>query len=71
MTKTKTITSIVDDELRSLSPFGEEFTQQVRSALQVDFSKLGLPGYNDLVLALVRAKMPRKSEQECAVGRSL
>ncbi|WP_325753522.1 hypothetical protein [Burkholderia pseudomallei] len=54
---TKTITSIIDDELRSYSTFGEQLKEHVKTALQVDFRNLGLPGYNDFILKVVRQQV--------------
>ncbi|WP_070106462.1 hypothetical protein [Burkholderia plantarii] len=54
---TKTITSIIDDELRSYSDFGKQLGEQVKAALQVDLSRLGLPSYNDFIMKVVRAKV--------------
>jgi hypothetical protein len=53
----KTITSIIDDELRSYSDFGKSLSEQVKAALAVDFSNLGIPGYNDLILKVVRRQV--------------
>ncbi|AIP66289.1 hypothetical protein [Burkholderia thailandensis] len=54
---TKTITSIIDEELRSYSTFGEQLKEHVKAALQVDFHNLGLPGYNDLILKIIRQQV--------------
>lgn len=54
---TKTITSIIDEELRSYSTFGEQLKERVKAALQVDFHNLGLPGYNDLILKIIRQQV--------------
>ncbi|TGB34862.1 hypothetical protein [Burkholderia thailandensis] len=54
---TKTITSIIDEELRSYSTFGEQMKEHVKTALQVDFRNLGLPGYNDFILKVVRQQV--------------
>ncbi|MCA8048055.1 hypothetical protein [Burkholderia arboris] len=54
---TKTITSIVNDELQSYSEFGKQLSEHVKKAVQVDFSKLGLPGYNDLILKIIRKRV--------------
>jgi hypothetical protein len=60
---TKTITSIIEDQLRSYSPFGEALKEHIQAALQVDFSTLGLPGYNDLILKLVRRKVGELTQE--------
>lgn len=54
---TETINSILDSELRSYSDFGKQLGAQVKSALNVDFSNLQLPGYNDLILRIVRKQV--------------
>nr|WP_231753739.1 hypothetical protein [Burkholderia savannae] len=53
----KTITSIIDEELRSYSSFGERLKEHVKTALQVDFHNLGLPGYNNLILKVIRQQV--------------
>jgi hypothetical protein len=53
----KTITSIIDDELRSYSDFGKSLHEHVKASMAVDFSNLGLPGYNDLILKIVRRQV--------------
>ncbi|HDR8933005.1 hypothetical protein [Burkholderia vietnamiensis] len=63
---TKTITSIIDDQLRSYSDFGEKLKEHVKESLQVDFQGLGLPGYNDLILKIVRKKVAALTEQSIA-----
>ncbi|WP_174908042.1 hypothetical protein [Burkholderia diffusa] len=54
---TKTITSIIDSELQSYSDFGKQLSEHVKKAVQVDFSKLGIPGYNDLILKIIRQRV--------------
>ncbi|MDN7413041.1 hypothetical protein QZM42_31420 [Burkholderia vietnamiensis] len=54
---TKTITSIIDGELQSYSDFGKQLSEHVKKAVQVDFSKLGIPGYNDLILKIIRQRV--------------
>jgi hypothetical protein len=63
---TDTITSIIDEQLRSYSDFGKSLSAHVKSALQVDFDKLGLPGYNDFILKLVRAQVSQQAEDSIA-----
>lgn len=64
---TKTITSIVEEELRSYSDFGKALSHQVKTALQVDFSNLGLPGYNDLILKVIRAQVAHQADTSIAM----
>jgi len=51
---TETVVSAIKDTLRSYSDFGKQVNEAVSAALKVDFDRLGLPGYNDLVLKLIR-----------------
>ncbi|WP_198364066.1 hypothetical protein [Burkholderia ubonensis] len=39
--------------LRSDSDFGKQLSEHVKKAVQVDFSNLGIPGYNDLILKII------------------
>ncbi|MGN4188737.1 hypothetical protein ACS0Y6_11505 [Burkholderia gladioli] len=63
---TETITSIIDSELRSYSDFGKQLGEQVKAAMQVDLTKLGLPGYNDFILKVVRAKVSALTKKAIA-----
>jgi hypothetical protein len=63
---TETINSILDTELRSYSDFGKQLGAQVKSALNVDFSNLELPGYNDLILKIVRRQVDGHVAQSVA-----
>lgn len=63
---TSTITSIISEELRSYSDFGKALGEQVKAAMQVDFSNLGLPGYNDLILKIIRAQVEHQTSQSIA-----
>lgn len=63
---TATITSIIENELRSYSTFGEKLKEHIRVAMQVDFDRLGLPGYNDLILKLVRKQVGELTEKALA-----
>jgi site-specific DNA-cytosine methylase len=63
---TSTITSIINEELRSYSDFGKALSEQVKAAMQVDFSNLELPGYNDLILKLIRAQVEHQASTSIA-----
>lgn len=63
---TDTITSVIEEQLRSYSDFGKALGEHVKSALQVDFDNLGLPGYNDFILKLVRAQVSQLAEDSIA-----
>jgi len=52
-----TVSKIFNEELRSYSDFGKGLTEYIKSALKVDFDHLGLPGYNDFILKVVRAQV--------------
>lgn len=54
---TKTIQREVESALSSYSDFGKQLDTAIKGALQVDFSGLGLPGYNDMILKIVRAQV--------------
>lgn len=54
---TETIGAIIDSELRSYSDFGKQLSEHVKSALQVDFSHLGLASYNDIILKMIRRQV--------------
>lgn len=53
----KTVTETIREELGSYSDFGKQLKEQVKDALQVDFSKLGIPGYNDFILKIIRRQV--------------
>ncbi|WP_186224610.1 hypothetical protein [Burkholderia gladioli] len=63
---TKTITSVVEHELQGYSEFGKQLSEQVKVAMQVDLTRLGLPSYNDFVLKVVRAKVSALTENAIA-----
>lgn len=54
---TRTINDAVQEHLRSYSDFGKQLSEAVKSALKVDLRDLGLPGYNDLILKVIRAQL--------------
>lgn len=54
---TKTIQREVESALSSYSEFGKELDAAIKSALKVDFSGLGLTGYNDVIIKIVRAQV--------------
>lgn len=56
----ETVDSILSDSLRSYSEFGKKLRASVESALNVDLSDLGLPGYNEMVLEVVRRKISER-----------
>jgi len=54
---TETIKRTVQDELRSYSDFGKQLNEHVKKALHVDLNNLGMPGYGDFILKIVRRQL--------------
>lgn len=55
----KSIKSIVDDIFRSYSDFGKKLETYIESNLNIDFNRLGLEGYNGIVLAAVKEQLDK------------
>lgn len=55
----KTITEIVDDVFREYSDFGKRLKGCIEENLNINFKKLGLEGYNGLVLAAVKEQLDK------------
>lgn len=55
----KTITSIVDDVFRSYSDFGKKLKNHIEENININFDKLGMEGYNGLVLAAVKENLDK------------
>lgn len=55
----KTIKSIVDDVFESYSDFGKNLKNHIKENININFDKLGLEGYNGLVLAAVKENLDR------------
>lgn len=53
----RTVNEVLDESLKSWSPFGKALKEHVATQLNVDFRALGLGGYNDLVLSVIRSKL--------------
>jgi hypothetical protein len=53
----KSITGIVEEVLSSYSPFGKQLKESLAAELCIDPGKLGLAGYNQTVLAIIRQKL--------------
>lgn len=53
----KTIQSIVEDVFRSYGDFGKKLKKHIESNLNVNLDRLGLDGYNGLVLSAVKEKL--------------
>jgi hypothetical protein len=58
-----TIQSVIKGSLREYSDFGKNIEAAVKKALNVNFDHLGLPGYNDFILKLIRANVDAQMEQ--------
>lgn len=53
----KTVRDVVGNAVRSYGPFGKQLEKAVTEALAVDTTHLGLGGYNQIVLEIVRRKI--------------
>lgn len=58
----KTVEEILSEALRSYSEFGKGLTGIIKASLNVDLHQLGLVGYNDIILKIVRAKLDTSME---------
>ena len=52
-----TVTKVIQNTLNSYSDFGKSLENSVIEGLNLDFSKLGIAGYNDTVLKIVKRKL--------------
>lgn len=50
----ETVTSIINDELKSYSDFGKGLHAQIKEALSINFKEFSLPSYNHMILKIVR-----------------
>lgn len=62
----KTMADVVQQCLSSFSPFGKQLKETVATALSIDPKALGLNGYNQTVLAIIRERLDHAIE---TVGR--
>jgi len=53
----KTVSDCVGNVLSSYSDFGKALSEHVKGALNVDFKELGLVGYNEIVLKIIKTKL--------------
>src|SRR4051794_2951881 len=60
---TKTVASIVQDAVSTYSNFGKQLSEAVKASLAIDPSRLGLQGYNQTVLAIVRNALDARVEE--------
>lgn len=55
----KSIKSIVNDVFRDYSDFGKNLKKYIEANLNVNFDRLGLEGYNGIVLAAIKEQLDR------------
>lgn len=55
----KSVKSIVNDIFRDYSDFGKNLKEYIEGNLEINFNKLGLEGYNGLVLAAVKEQLDK------------
>lgn len=60
----ETVIAAIRDCLREYSDFGNQVKDAVKNAMKVDFDRLGLPGYNDLVLKLIRQTVEKHTDDQ-------
>jgi hypothetical protein len=60
----ETVEGVIDSALRSYSDFDKALSTAVQGALHIDADKLALPGYNEIILQIVRKKL--EHGLECA-----
>lgn len=53
----KTIESVIDDLLRSWSPFGKNLKEEIENKLNIDLKNLDIASYNQLILNAVKEKL--------------
>ena len=58
----ETVESVVDSALRPYSDFGKTLSTAVQDMLCIDKDKLALPGYNEIVLQIVKKKLDQGIE---------
>lgn len=53
----KAVEKTLDDVFKSYSPFQKNLTEHIQKTLNVDFGGIGLAGYNEIVLKIIKAKL--------------
>src|SRR4051812_9474145 len=53
----ETVEDVIGSALRPYSDFGKSLSTAVQGALHIDANKLALPGYNEIVLQIVKKKL--------------
>lgn len=61
-----TMTSVVDDQLRSYSDFGKKLSEYVKGALNVNFEVLDIAGYNQFILDVIQRQLDGRLQDETA-----
>jgi uncharacterized protein (DUF2267 family) len=62
----ETISGLIREQLKSYSPFAKLLQEQVSKAMQVDFTRLDLPTYGDMILKIIRAKVDAEAGSQFA-----
>lgn len=60
----KLVSDILSRELESYSDFGKNLKEHIKLSLGVDFSKLGISGYNDHIIRVIGEIMDKKMHGE-------
>lgn len=58
----ETVEKVIDDSLRSYSPFGEKLKKIVAQAFSIEGREIDLPSYNDMIIKIIRANVQKLSE---------
>nr|WP_246174972.1 hypothetical protein [Pandoraea bronchicola] len=64
----ETITSAIDNEIRGYSDFGRAISEGIKKSMHVDFDTLDIPGYNDLILKILRQKLEANMSNALTAG---
>jgi hypothetical protein len=59
----ETVKGVIDSALRSYSDFGKALSKAVEESLSIDKDRLALPGYNEIVLQIVKNKLEHGIQQ--------
>ncbi len=60
----KTIRDILDESLKSWSPFGKALKEHIAAELRIDLTNLGIGGYNDIVIGIVKRKLEQAIDSD-------
>ena len=53
----KSVTSVIKQTFESYSPFQKALTENVNKSLVINFDDLGLAGYNDMLLKIIKSRV--------------